>query len=52
MASLKAGSCYYHAIKMDEQVVNTRFHWLPLYFKNSLLHEIFSMYGEVMSNEL
>ena len=52
MASLRAGSCYYQVMKMDEQIVNIRVHWLPLNFKNSLLHEIFSMYGEVMSIEL
>ena len=35
-------------MRMDEQIVNLKVHWLPLYMDNSLLWEIFSEYGKVV----
>ena len=35
-------------MKMTEQVVTLRIHWLPLYFDNLILREIFSQYGDIL----
>ena len=42
----------YQIMKMNEQVVSIRVHWLPLYFDNSILHEILGQFGEVLSVKL
>lgn len=36
-------------MKINEQVVTLRIHWLPLYFDNSILYEIFGQFGEILS---
>ena len=35
-------------MKMTEQVVTLRIHWLPIYFDNSILKEILGQYGDVL----
>lgn len=47
-ASLKAGNMIYDIMKMAEQVVTVRVHWLPIYYDSSILYELFSKYGEVL----
>ena len=39
-------------MKMNEQVVSLRIHWLPIYFDNAILREIFDADGEVMDIKL
>ena len=38
----------YDIMKMAEQVVTVRVHWLPIYYDSSILYELFSKYGEVL----
>ena len=47
-ASLKAGNMIYDIMKMAEQVVTVRVHWLPIFYDSSILYELFSKYGEVL----
>ena len=35
-------------MKMNEQVVSLRIHWLPIYFENAILREIFEADGKIM----
>lgn len=42
----------FQIMKMNEQVVTIRVHWLPLYFDNSILHEILGQFGEVLNVKL
>lgn len=48
LKQIKAGSCVFDVMKMTEQVLNLRIHWLPIYFDNSILSEILSQYGEIL----
>ena len=47
-ASLKAGNMMYDIMKMAEQVVAVRVHWLPIYYDSSILYELCSKYGVVL----
>ena len=42
----------YQIMKMNEQVVSIRVHWLPLYFDNRILHKILGQFGEVLNIKL
>ena len=42
----------YQIMKMNEQVVTIRVHWLPLFFYKSILHEILGQFGEVLNIKL
>ena len=46
--SLLAGKASFDSMKLNEQVVNVRVHWLPLFYDNSILREILSDYGEIL----
>ena len=35
-------------MKITEQVVTLRIHWLPIYFDNTILKEILGQYGDVL----
>ena len=54
LGPLHVGKSVFEAMKLNEQVVNVRVHWLPLFtpvplfFDNSILREIFGAYGEVI----
>lgn len=37
---------------MTEQIVSVRVHWLPVYYDNSILWEIFSEFGKVLSVDM
>ena len=45
---ISIGNKPFHVMKMTEQIVSIRAHWLPLYFDNSILNEILSQYGEII----
>ena len=47
-ACLKAGNMMYDIMKMAEQVVAVRVHWLPIYYDSSILYELCSKYGVVL----
>ena len=44
----KVGGTHFDIMKLTEQIVTLRVHWLPLYFDNVILEEIFSEYGQVI----
>ncbi|MEW8563024.1 MAG: RNA-binding protein [Candidatus Thiodiazotropha sp.] len=46
--TFRIGEHSYEAMRMNEQVVTLRVHWLPLYYDESILKEILSEYGEVL----
>ena len=46
--SILINKVVFNIMKMDEQIVTLRVHWLPLYFDNSLLREVFAEYGKVI----
>lgn len=52
LSKIQAGKCSFDIMKMNEQVVNIRVHWLPIYFDNSILREIFADFGEVMDIQM
>lgn len=52
LGEIYAGKCKYLIMKMSEQVVSIRVHWLPIYFDNAILHEILSDYGKVLDISL
>ena len=49
LKSITAGDTKFDIMKLDEQVVSLRVHWLPLYYDNLLLNEILDSFGNVMS---
>ena len=49
LKQLKCGNNQFDVMKMTEQVITARVHWLPIYFDNSLLREIFNQFGSVMN---
>lgn len=48
LGKLTQGNYTYDVMKMTEQVVTLRIHWLPLFFDNLILKEIFNQYGEIL----
>ena len=42
------GGNQFDIMELTEQIVTVRVHWLPLYFDNVILEEIFSEYGQVL----
>ena len=42
------GGNQFDIMKLTEQIVTVRVHWLPLYFDNVILEEIFGEYGQVL----
>lgn len=47
-----SGNCEYATMKMTEQIVSLRVHWLPVYYDNSIIYDIFSEFGKVMSVDM
>ena len=47
---LHVGKSVFETMKLNEQVINVRVHWLPLFFENSILREILSAYGEIIGD--
>ena len=45
---LKDKNLVLDVMMMNEQIVNIRVHWLPIYYDGSILREIFAEYGEVL----
>ena len=45
---IRAGNTDFDVMRLDEQVVTLRVHWLPLYYDNLLLTEVFEPFGQVM----
>ena len=45
---LKHNNLILDVMMMNEQIVNIRVHWLPIYCDGSILREIFAEYGEVL----
>ena len=45
---IKAGKVTLDIMKMSEQIVNLRIHWLPIYYDHTILKAIFTDYGEVL----
>ena len=39
-------------MKMSEQVVVCRVHWLPIYYDHTILRQIFSAYGNVLNIDM
>ncbi|MCG8032949.1 MAG: hypothetical protein JAZ03_12335 [Candidatus Thiodiazotropha taylori] len=48
LKQIKAGPCTFDVMKMTEQIVNIRVHWLPLYYDNSIVREVLQQFGEIM----
>ena len=46
--SILINKVVFNIMKMDEQIVTLRVHWLPLYMDNSLLREVFAEYAKVI----
>ena len=45
---IQAGKIHFDIMKMTDQIVNLRIHWLPIFYDNSILREIFSQYGKIL----
>ena len=45
---LRFGKASLNVMKMSEQVVTLRVHWLPLYYDHSILRTVFSLYGQIL----
>lgn len=52
LKKLTCGRANFEIMKMTEQVVNLRIHWLPLFYDNLILEEIFGQYGEILDIEM
>lgn len=48
LQSLKVGDQIFDIMKLNEQIVNVRVHWLPLYYDNLILHEALHSFGDVV----
>lgn len=48
LINLRAEKVIFHIMKMSEQIVTIRIHWLPIYYDNSLLRAIFCDYGKIL----
>ncbi|MCU7836931.1 MAG: hypothetical protein KZQ83_16970, partial [gamma proteobacterium symbiont of Taylorina sp.] len=48
LGQIKTNKVTFDVMKMDEQIVNIRIHWLPLYYTNTLIKAMLCEYGEVM----
>lgn len=46
--NVSVGKNTFQAMKMSEQILTLRVHWLPIYFDSSILKEIFGQYGQVI----
>ena len=45
---IQAGKIHFDIMKMTDQIVNLRIHWLPIFYDNSILREIFSQYEKIL----
>ena len=45
---IQAGKTHFDIRKMTDQIVNFRIHWLPIFYDNSILREIFSQYRKIL----
>ena len=52
LEELKCGSQRFAIMCMSEQIVSLRIHWLPVYYNNSILREIFGEWGKVLSVDM
>ena len=52
VGEISTGKSRYAVMKMTEQIVSVRVHWLPVYYDNSILWEIFSEFGKVLSVDM
>ena len=52
LEELKVGSQRFAIMPMSEQIVSLRIHWLPIYYDNSILREIFGEWGKVLSVDM
>ena len=48
LQSIRAGNVDFNVMRLDEQVVVLRVHWLPLYYDNLLLSEVLEPFGQNM----
>ena len=48
LSQLKVRDTIFEIMRLNEQIVNLRVHWLPLYFDKMILTEIFENFGEVL----
>ena len=49
LKKVKMGNTEFDIVKMNEQIVNLRVHWLPLFYDSLILKEIFDSFGEVLN---
>ena len=49
LKKVKMGTTEFDIVKMNEQIVNLRVHWLPLFYDSLILNEIFDSFGEVLN---
>ena len=47
---LQVGQQVFDILKMDEQIINIRVHWLPLFYDNIIINEVLSKFGEVVGD--
>ena len=38
----------FHVVALDKQILHVKVHWLPLFFRDTLLKSIFATYGKVL----
>ena len=52
IGEINAGNVTFQTMRMTEQIVTIRVHWLPLYYDDALLKEILGEFGEVQEIRL
>ena len=52
LQQIKCGDTICDVMKMSEQIITLRIHWLPMYFDNSIIQEMLNLYGEVINIEM